>query len=415
MVTRTEIPEGYKLTEVGVIPEDWDVKKLDECCKKITDGTHDTPKPVKNGIPFLTAIHVKENCIDFKNCYYLPKCIHEIIYKRCNPEVNDVLMVNIGAGVSTTALVEVDYEFSLKNVALLKPDNAKLIGSYLNYYQSFQKDKIVSSLSSGGAQPFLSLGQISNLQIALPSITEQQFIAEPLSDIDGIIASLDELITKQQNIEQGTMQQLLSGKKRLFGFSGEWEIKKLGEIANFFKGKGLPKSELTVDGKYRCIHYGELFTKYNQIIREVNCSTNQNICSFLSKCNDVLMPTSDVTPNGLATASCIKEDNIILGGDILVIRIPELVMDGIFLSYCITKNREQIMQLVSGSTVYHLYASDMKEFQLNIPPIEEQIAIIKVISDMDSEIKSLEQKRDKFKSIKQGMMQELLTGKTRLV
>ena len=163
-----ELREGYKQTEVGLIPKDWKVKKLDSVCTKITDGTHDTPKPVKKGIPFLTAIHVKENNIDFKNCYYLPPQVHQEIYKRCNPEKGDVLMVNIGAGTATTAVVNVDYQFSLKNVALLKPDKIKLNGIYLNAIQILCREEILQSISTGGAQPFLSLNQISNLKIPLP-------------------------------------------------------------------------------------------------------------------------------------------------------------------------------------------------------------------------------------------------------
>jgi type I restriction enzyme S subunit len=192
-------------------------------------------------------------------------------------------------------------------------------------------------------------------------------------------------------------------------------VKKLGEYSEFHKGKGLPKSEITTNGKYKCIHYGELFTTYNEEIKEVFSRTDKKDNFFLSRANDVLMPTSDVTPNGLATASCIKENEVILGGDVLVIRALADVLDGLFLSYSITQNKKQIMQLVSGSTVYHLYGSDMKKYQFNIPPTkEEQQAIAQILSDMDTGIESLEQKRDKYKAIKQGMMQELLTGKRRL-
>ncbi len=83
MVTETNKP-GYKQTEVGIIPEDWDVNRLNDCCNKITDGTHDTPKPIGIGVPYLTAIHVKEGFIDFKNCHYLPQKIHDIIFLYLN-------------------------------------------------------------------------------------------------------------------------------------------------------------------------------------------------------------------------------------------------------------------------------------------------------------------------------------------
>src|ERR1700730_3881051 len=138
-----EVKPGYKQTEVGVIPADWEVSTLWNCCSKITDGTHDTPKPVRSGVPFLTAIHVKDNWIDYESCLYLTEADHAVVFRRCNPEKNDVLMVNIGAGVATTALVNVDYEFSLKNVALLKPDSRRVFGAYLNYCLVQRKTKII--------------------------------------------------------------------------------------------------------------------------------------------------------------------------------------------------------------------------------------------------------------------------------
>ncbi len=187
--------------EVGVIPEDWQVKPLLECCSKITDGTHDTPKPVETGVPFLTAIHVKENNIDYQSCYYLLESVHRIIYNRCNPEKNDVLMVNIRAGVATTALVNVDYEFSLKNVALLKPALSKIIGLFLNYWQIYSKSRIINSISTGGAHPFLSLNQIE--------------IATILSDMDAEIQALETKLEKYRKIKLGMMQNLLTGKIRL--------------------------------------------------------------------------------------------------------------------------------------------------------------------------------------------------------
>lgn len=211
-----EIKQGYKQTDAGLIPEDWEVSSLRKCCCKITDGTHDTPKPVRLGIPFLTAIHVKDNWIDFDSCLYVTEADHKIIFSRCNPEKNDVLMVNIGMGVATTALVNVDYEFSLKNVALLKPESRRTIGSYINYSIAQMKQKITQDLSSGGAQPFLSLTQIGEITIPLPATkAEQEAIAYILSDMDSEITALEKKLAKARQIKQGMMQELLTGRVRL--------------------------------------------------------------------------------------------------------------------------------------------------------------------------------------------------------
>ena len=135
---------------------------------------------------------------------------------------------------------------------------------------------------------------------------------------------------------------------------------------------------------------------------------------FYSSHNDVLMPTSDVTPNGLATASCLLISDVIIGGDILVIRFPASVLNGEFIAYAIKIHRDQVMQLVSGTTVFHLYGRDMSNFRFGMPEVEEQTAIVYILADMDTELAVLERRRDKICAIKQGMTQQLLTGRVRL-
>lgn len=189
----------------------------------------------------------------------------------------------------------------------------------------------------------------------------------------------------------------------------------MGEVASFYKGKGLPKSAISSFGTEPCIHYGELFTRYPETISEVISRTDISVGTFCSVANDVLMPTSDVTPRGLAKASCLRVDGVILGGDILVIRTDTKLIYGSFLSYLIRYEEEQVLQFVTGSTVFHLYGSDMKKFTFSMPTLTEQIAIVTVLHDMDAELSALEVRRGKTLALKQAMMQELLTGKTRLV
>ena len=291
--------------------------------------------------------------------------------------------------------------------------NEKLLNVFLAYYLRYIKEKL-NDLASGSTFKEVTKGTLLNIEIPFLPLEEQRAIAEALSDVDGLLNALEALIARKQEIKQATMQQLLTGKTRLPGFSGEWEAKRLGDIASFFKGSGLSKTDLSLDGKRRCIHYGELFTTYAECITEVLHGTNRDGTFFLSLANDVLMPGSDVTPNGLATASCISMPNVILGGDILVIRVPADVFNGTFLAYVIRINHNQIMQLVSGTTVYHLYGRDMANFSFVSPSVHEQQAIVSVLLDMDAEIIALEQRRDKTRAIKQGMMQQLLTGRVRL-
>ena len=264
--------------------------------------------------------------------------------------------------------------------------------------------------------PGVNRNDLHEISVSLPpTLAEQHAIAEVLGDADALIESLEQLIAKKRAVKQGVMQELLTGKTRLPGFSGEWEVRRLGDVATFHKGKGLPKSVLDPFGIQPCIHYGELFTQYSETIREVLSRTNKLEDGFCSVANDVLMPTSDVTPNGLAKASCVRTSGILLGGDILVIRSNANQVFGSFLSYVIRHAQDQILQLVTGTTVFHLYATDMKKFTFAMPLVKEQQAIIAVLDDMGEEIAVLEAKLTKTRQVKQGMMHELLTGRIRLV
>lgn len=409
------VPNGYKQTDVGVIPDDWIVIELKDCCSKITDGTHDTPKPVSSGFPFLTAIHVKENDIAFHDCYYLPKNVHEIIYKRCNPENGDVLMVNIGAGVATTALVNVDYEFSLKNVALLKPNISELNGSFLNYFLIKNKPTITSSVLNGGAQPFLSLNQISKLTIALPPTkAEQTAIATALNDADSLIRSLETLIAKKRAIKQGAMQELLKPKDG-------WEMKMLGDVA-ILKARigwqGLTTAEYRTTGEYYLITGTEFkngFIDWNNCVYvdEKRYRQDRNI---QIKEHDVLI-TKDGTIGKVALIKSVPKPATLNSG-VFVIRPIDNAFHPEFFYYLLLSDVfiKFLSQLSAGSTINHLYQKDFVSFSFETPKlIEEQIKIAQILADMDTEIEALERKLEKYKKIKQGMMQNLLTGRIRLV
>ena len=284
--------------------------------------------------------------------------------------------------------------------------------AYLQFCPRFRDH--LRRLAAGTKVYATNRAHIATAELRVPSLPEQRAIAAVLTDVDALIGSLEALIAKKRAIKRATMQQLLTGRTRLPGFSGEWERERLGDIASFHKGRGLAKSELSLDGSRRCIHYGELFTVYRERITEAVHGIDREGAFLCSNRNDVLMPTSDVTPNGLATASCILAPDIIIGGDILVIRVPESVLNGEFLAYAIRANRDQIMQLVSGTTVFHLYGRDMAHFMFSTPSVAEQRAIVAVLCDMDTEITALERRLDKTRAIKQGMMQKLLTGMIRL-
>ena len=186
----------------------------------------------------------------------------------------------------------------------------------------------------------------------------------------------------------------------------EWKSIELGDIATFSKGKGISKNDISEDG-VECIRYGELFTTYSEVIKNVISKTNSTKNMVYSKVNDTLMPTSDVTPTGLATASALNKEGVILGGDILIIRSEDILNS--YLSYFIRSHKKQIMKLVSGSTVYHIYANDMKKLKIPLPPLKEQEKIADILSTADAKIDAIQIQIDKAETLKKGLLQKLLS------
>ncbi len=377
-----------------------------------------TAEYLSSGDYFLvTGTDFLNGFIDWNNCVHVEKERYDQD-KYIQLQVNDILVTKDGT-IGKVAIIDKIVKPTTLNsgVFVIRPVGKSFYPKYLYYmFRSGHFEDFLSKLTAGSTINHLYQKDFVHYSFpAPPTLDEQKAIADTLSDTDNLIQNLKTLITKKIDIKQGAKQELLTGKKRLIGFERGWETIKLGDISDFYKGKSLSKSELKIDGRNKCIHYGELFTYYSEIITKIKSRTNLSENIFNSKVNDVLMPTSDVTPNGLATASCINEENVILGGDILVIRVNDSILNGIFFSYLISISKDKIMKLVTGSTVYHLYGSDMSKFEFRMPKdIKEQKAIIRIISDMDSEIEALEIQLQKTENIKQGMMQELLTGRIRL-
>ena len=415
------VPLGYKHTAIGPLPDDWLAPHLgnDELLHRVGSGI--TPSGGQRvykltGHPFVRSQNIGWGCLLLSDLAFVDDETHAS-FSTSEIVQGDVLLNITGASIGRCAVASAALANGNVNqhVCEIRTNPEQINPNFLcSFILSEVGQKQIDSFQAGGNRQGLNFNQIRSFMIPLPPITEQRAIAEALSDVDGLLEALEALIAKKRAIKRAAMQQLLTGKTRLPGFSGEWETKRLGEIALFFKGSGLSKMDLMRDGKSRCIHYGELFTTYGERITEVLNGTDQDGLFFRSTSNDVLMPTSDVTPNGLATASCILLSGIILGGDILIIRASVQNLKGEFLAYAVRVYRNQVMQLVSGTTVFHLYGRDMANFHFPVPNVDEQTAIASVLSDMDTEIEALEHRRDKTRAIKQGMMQQLLTGRVRL-
>ena len=271
-------------------------------------------------------------------------------------------------------------------------------------------------LASPGAQLNITLEKLRPYLLPVPTLPEQRAIAAALSDVDSLLKELAQLIAKKRDLKQATMQQLLTGRTRLPGFSGESEERLLGDIADIFKGNGLSKGQINPSGTRSCILYGELFTTYTRVIQHVVSRTDSED-GCVSIFGDVVMPGSTTTSGSdLAIASALLKDGVALGGDINIIRQRRDDYDPIFLAnYLTTVKRKEISELTQGITIHHLYGRDLKRLVLTLPPLAEQTAIATVLSDMDAELAALAARHTKIRALKQAMMQELLTGKTRLL
>ena len=412
-----EVPAGYRRTEAGVTPQGWTFGKLaDFGVFRSGSGFPLIYQGLQSGdYPFfkVSDMNNQGNELFMKVANHW---IDEETRKKLNAikhPIGSIAFAKIGAAIFLERKRLLSQESCIDNnmMAFSLTDHRACQQFFYYLFLHLEFGKLVSTT----ALPSLSGRQIGAISVPIPPSDEQHAITEALSDLDGLLSALDALIAKKRTIKQATIQQLLTRKMRLPGFSGKWQMRKLGDVASFFKGSGLSKSDLSPEGKRRCILYGELFTIYGERITEILHGTNREGTFFYSTSNDVLMPTSDVTPNGLATASCIPFSDVILGSDILVIRIPEYLVNGEFLAHTIKMHYNQVMQLVSGTTVFHLYGRDMANFKFIVPNIKEQRAIVAILSDMDTEITALEQRRNKARALKQGMMQQLLTGRTRLL
>ena len=399
---------GYKQTEIGVIPEDWRCAKMEEIatismCKRIfADQTTE-----KGEIPFY-----KIGTFGKEADAYISRALYNEYRNRFSfPKKGDVLISAAGTLGRTVVYDGKDAYFQDSNIVWLDIDKNALCNEYLNHY--YRVIKWASSEGSTIAR--LYNGIIYATNIALPPLKEQEHIAEALSDVDGMISSLEKLIAKKKAVKQGAMQELLTGKRRLHGFSEEWIKVQLKDIFDFYKGNGLSKEKVSDNGKNACILYGELFTRYTEVIGNITNKTNSD--EGLRSCQfDVLMPGSTTTTGlDLATASVIMDNDVLLGGDIVVLH-PKKEMDTRIFGYLLRIMAKEILQHTQGITIVHLNTKTLHEMEVLIPKtVEEQTAIADILADVDNEIEALEQKLTKTRQLKQGMMQQLLTGKIRLV
>ena len=366
-----------------------------------------------SGVPFFRTsdvVSIFKNK-DNEKAYISLELFEELAKKSGKIKKGDLLVTG-GGSIGIPYLVPNDQPLYFKDADLLWLKAAGIIeGSFLyNFFISPKFREYLKSISHTGTISHFTIEQAKTTPFNYPSKPEQTKIASFLSAVDEKISQLNQKHALLSQYKQGMMQKLFSQQIRFKSDDGSefgaWEEKKLGEIGIFLKGKGISKADIVDDGKLPCIRYGELYTRYKEIISHVFSATNLDSKNLvLSKANDVLIPASGETQVDIATASCVLEDNIALSGDLNIYRTKE---NGIFLSYLIRSHlKMQIAQLAQGNSVVHLYSSQLKGVQLNLPCLEEQTKIAEFLSAIDQKIEVVAQQIQQAKTWKKGLLQQM--------
>lgn len=421
-----ELTHGYKQTEAGVIPVEWDVKRLGDI-STIKDGTHQTPKYVPFGVPFYSVEHVTSG--DFANTKYISEEEHQFLTRTFKIEKGDILMTRIGS-IGDCKLINwnVDASFYV-SLALLKIHDG-YSAEFIEHYSkslTFKNEVELHSLPSAIPKK-INLGPISDIRVVVPPLHEQMAIAKALSDTEALLNALERLISKKKNIKQAAMQQLLTGEKRLPGFSNDWKLQTFGYLFNFSGGFSASREQLSSEG-YCYLHYGDIHGSSKTSIStrddfldipKLNIPLKRISESSQLKHGDVVFVDASEDDEGTSRHLVIENENnvpFISGLHTIVAKSKTNDLAHTYKHYCFQTQaiRQQFMFYAVGTKVSGISKTNIAKLTLPIPSIPEQIAIAEILSGMDSELSVLEARRDKTRNIKQAMMQELLTGKTRLV
>ncbi len=398
-----DVKPGYKLTEVGVIPEDWKIEPLMSVTPpNVKNGIVDGPfgsnlKTIhyrNSGIPIITSGYVTDGKFHAEKYLYVDQAKFNA-EKRSAVKPGDIVMAKIGERCGASAILPTTHEVGILSGNALKitVDSQRHFPFFIwqvlwKLYSSVDIDKI----KTVGAQPAISMANLKKHKIPLPPTkAEQEAIAEALSDADALIESLDQIIAKKRQIKQGAMQELLTGKKRLPGFCGDWDVKCLGEILTICHGKSQREVE-AADGLYPILATGGEIGRANRPLYD-------KPSVLIGRKGTIDRPQYMDTPFWTVDTlffSLVHEPNY---------------AKFIFYRFCLIDWKQHN----EASGVPSLNARTIEKIEIACPEPDEQTAIAAILSDLDAEIAALEDKLAKARRLKQGMMQELLTGRIRLI
>lgn len=428
---------GYKRSDVGVIPDAWDVVSVkhlveEEILEKPLDGNHGNIHPkssdyVEYGIPFVMANNFANGEVDLNSCKFITRERADRLQKGFSV-TGDVLLTHKGT-VGSTAIVgrlSTDYIMLTPQVTYYRVMNAnRLDNRFLrHYFDSSRFQSLFASLAGGGTRAYLGIVKQLDLPIIKPPIDEQRAIANALSDVDASLATLDQVIVKKRDLKQAAMQQLLTGKARLPGFSGEWETKKLKHAGRCLRGVSYrgdddlsPHDTAFTKRLLRSNNIQNAFVVTNdiQFVNDKRVSQDQVLQN-----NDILICMANGSKALVGKAGLFSIDvgfDYTFGAFMGCFRTDPSIADPVFVFslFQTARYRDYINNLLAGSSINNLSPNSIESLEFLFPPYSEQVVIGRALAEMDSELSVLEARRDKTHNIKQAMMQELLAGKTRLI
>lgn len=405
-----KVKPGYKQTEVGVIPEEWGVVELGDLKPFVTSGSRGWATYYsERGSLFVRITNLSRDSIyldlaDSKFVKLPPEASEGV---RTQLKEHDVL-ISITADIGIVGYVDGSLHspaYINQHIALVRFEHAQATGKFVSYFlASDRPQRLFRTSTDVGAKAGMSLIAVQRIKTALPPLPEQRAIATALSDVDALLSGLDRLIAKKRDLKQAALQQLLTGQTRLPGFKGEWEVKRLGDVAAISMGQSPDSKNYNRIGDGVPLIQGNADIENRRSIARV--WTTQ--ITKEGRAGDLLLTVrAPVGAVGRVSERCC------LGRGVCSIR-PHEDSDFIFHSLVFAEPRWRLLE--QGSTFTSANSTQVAAFSFGLPNnVAEQTAIAEVLTSMDDELAALEQRREKTRALKQAMMQELLTGRTRLV
>ena len=411
-----KVKPGFKQTEVGVIPVEWDAASIGQFSTCFSGGTPSTSNPRYYGgdIPWITSSDLNRRRVS----EVAGRITDDGLANSAAKFVTEgtLLIALYGATAGVCAVSEIRAAI---NQAVLAIVPHGVITEFLFHTLTLRKDHFIKAYTQGG-QPNLSGEIVKSFSIPIPPLPEQHVIAATLSDVDALLGGLDRLIAKKRDLKQAAMQQLLTGQTRLPGFHGEWEVNTLKHAALISTGINKPLSEMGSGALYVTVQdlYDGTSIPTSRLSR-IKVSSVEIETRALAA-GDIVFGKSSVKRDGIGYPSQFLgcEEAVVFSGFTYRARARQGMTDPTFLFYALRteRTRRWLIDNSQASALTNINQTIADAIPVTLPPtLAEQTAIAKVLSDMDAELSALEARLDKTRDLKNGMMQELLTGRIRLI